>query len=95
MQITDKTLERLEKLSRIELNAEEKQIALNDLQDLITYIETINEIDTDSVESLSDSDELINVMRNDEVKTSADRDVILSNAPRQTEGCFVVPKTVE
>ncbi|MBQ3004397.1 MAG: Asp-tRNA(Asn)/Glu-tRNA(Gln) amidotransferase subunit GatC [Clostridia bacterium] len=95
MQITDKTLERLEKLSRIELNAEEKQIALNDLQDLITYIETINEIDTDSVESLSDSDELINVMRNDEVKTSADRDVILSNAPRQAEGCFVVPKTVE
>jgi len=95
VQITDKTLERLEKLSRIELNAEEKQIALNDLQDLITYIETINEIDTDSVKSLSDSDELINVMRNDEVKTSADRDVILSNAPRQAEGCFVVPKTVE
>ena len=95
MQITDKTLERLEKLSRIELNAEEKQIALNDLQDLITYIETINEIDTDSVESLSDSNELINVMRNDEVKTSVDRDVILSNAPRQAEGCFVVPKTVE
>ncbi len=95
VQITDKALEHLEKLSRIELTAEEKQGALNDLQDLITYIETLNEIDTDSAEFLSESTELINVMRDDEVKASSERSVILSNAPRQAEGCFIVPKTVE
>ena len=35
---------------------------------------------------------VVNVFREDEVKPSMERELILKNAPKQKEGCFLVPK---
>ena len=60
-----------------------------------TYIDTLNELDTEGVEPMSHSFPIKNVMREDEVRPSTDRELILSNAPKQKDGCFMVPRTVE
>ena len=95
MQITDELIMRLESLSRIELTSEQRENTKNDLQKILTYIESLSELDTASAEPLSHSSSVTNVMREDEVKESTDRDLILSNAPNQADGCFSVHKTVE
>ena len=38
---------------------------------------------------------LVNVFREHEVKPSMARELILQNAPKQKDDCFLVPKTVE
>ena len=92
----DRTLvEYLEKLGRIRLTEEEKVAAEKDLQDILTYIDTRNELDTDGIEPGSHSFPVANVMRDDIVPNKADTENILKNAPDSKDGCFVVPKTVE
>lgn len=95
MQIDRNLVMYLEKLGRIELTEEQRTASEKDLQDILTYIDTLNELDTDGVEPASHSFPVANVMRPDEVTNGADSDAVLQNAPNQKDGCFVVPKTVE
>lgn len=95
MTIDRNLVEYLEKLGRIRLTEEEKVAAEKDLQDILTYIDTLNELDTDGIEPASHSFPVANVMRDDIVTNKADTENILKNAPDSKGGCFVVPKTVE
>lgn len=95
MTIDRNLVEYLEKLGRIRLTEEEKVAAEKDLQDILTYIDTLNELDTDGIEPASHSFPVAKVMRDDIVTNKADTENILKNAPDSKDGCFVVPKTVE
>lgn len=95
MTIDRNLVEYLEKLGRIRLTEEEKVAAEKDLQDILTYIDTLNELDTDGIKPASHSFPVANVMRDDIVTNKADTENILRNAPDSKDGCFVVPKTVE
>ncbi len=95
MQIGSELVSYLEALGRIELSADERAKCEKDLQDILSYIDTLNELDTANVEPLSHSFPVTNVFHEDNVKSSADRELLLSNAPHQKDGCFKVPKTVE
>ena len=55
MTIDRNLVEYLEKLGRIRLTEEEKVAAEKDLQDILTYIDTLNELDTDGIEPASHS----------------------------------------
>lgn len=95
MQIDKDLVMYLEKLGRIELSEAQRAATEKDLQDILTYIDTLNELDTDGVEPASHSFPIANVMREDEVTNTARPQAILQNAPNSRDGCFVVPKTVE
>ncbi len=95
MKIDDKLVKYLESLARIELSEKDEKSIGNELQDILTYIDKLNELDTDGVEAMSHSFPITNVMRKDEVKPSMENEDILANAPMKQDGCFVVPKTVE
>lgn len=95
MQITPDLIKYLEKLARITLTEDEEKKVGNELQDILTYIDMLNELDTDGVEAMSHCFPVTNVMREDEVQPSMSADEIVANAPESQEGCFVVPKTVD
>ena len=95
MQITPDLIKYLEKLARITLTEDEKKKVGNELQDILTYIDMLNELDTDGVEAMSHCFPVTNVMREDEVQPSMSADEIVANAPESQDGCFVVPKTVD
>ena len=95
MQITPDLIKYLEKLARITLTEDEEKKVGNELQDILTYIDMLNELDTDGIEPASHSFPVANVMRDDIVTNKADTENILKNAPDSKDGCFVVPKTVE
>lgn len=95
MQITSELISYLESLGRIRLTEEERKNSEKDLQDILSYIDTLNQLDTEGVEPLSHSFPVTNVFSTVEEPFSMDRDLILENAPERENGCFRVPKTVE
>ena len=95
MQITPDFIKYLEKLARITLSEDEEKKVGNELQDILTYIDMLNELDTDGVEAMSHCFPVTNVMREDEVAPSMSPDEIVANAPESQDGYFVVPKTVD
>ncbi|MCI9112434.1 MAG: Asp-tRNA(Asn)/Glu-tRNA(Gln) amidotransferase subunit GatC [Eubacterium sp.] len=95
MQITPDLIKYLESLARITLDEDEEKKVGKELQDILTYIDKLNELDTEGVEAMSHCFPLTNVLRKDEVKPSMSPDEIVANAPESQDGTFVVPKTVE
>ncbi len=95
MKINEELIKYLESLARITLSEEEEKSIGGELQDILSYIDMLNELDTDSVEAMSHCQALTNVFRKDEVGESLSPDEIVANAPESRDGLFVVPKTVE
>jgi len=93
--INDETITYVAALAKLELTAEEKEKAKEDLGNIIQYMEIMNEIDTTGVDPMSHVFPVKNVFRDDRVKNQPDRENLLANAPEQKNGCFKVPRTVE
>ena len=79
----------------LELSEEEKEQAKKDMANMLDYIDTLNELDTEGVEPMSHVFPINNVFREDVVTNGDDREEILSNAPESKDGAFVVPKTFD
>ena len=94
-QITDETIEYVGILAKLELSDAEKEEAKKDMEKMLDYIDTLNELDTDGVEPMSHVFPVHNVFREDVVTNSDDRDNLLANAPEQKDGCYKVPKTFD
>lgn len=94
-QITDETIEYVGILAKLELSDAEKEEAKKDMEKMLDYIDTLNELDTDGVEPMSHVFPVHNVFREDVVTNGDDRDNLLANAPEQKDGCYKVPKTFD
>lgn len=93
--ISDETIEYVGILAKLELSDEEKEQAKKDMGNMLDYIDKLNELDTDGVEPMSHVFPVNNVFRDDVVTNGDDRERILSNAPEEKDGAFVVPKTFD
>lgn len=85
----------LESLARIRLDEEERGAMQTELQQIISYFDQLNALDTEGVEPLSHSFPVTNVVREDEVLPSMDNEAILANAPQEKDGSFLVHRAVE
>lgn len=93
--ISDETIEYVGILAKLELSEEEKEQAKKDMENMLDYIDTLNELDTSGVEPMSHVFPVNNVFREDVVTNEDDREEILANAPEAKDGAFVVPKTFD
>jgi len=82
-------------LAHLKLDGAQREQAARDLAKMIGYVDKLRELDTEGVEPMSHAFPVVNVLREDEVRESMDRELILQNAPAKKDGCFLVPKTVE
>ncbi len=95
MEVNDEMITNLSRLARLEFNEEEKDEIKKDLQKMISFIEKLNELDTTGVEPLLHMSGNVNVLREDEVKGTIDRQEALMNAPLHDEQFFKVPKVIK
>ena len=93
--ISDETIEYVGILAKLELSDEEKEAAKSDMGRMLDYIDMLGELDTSDVEPMSHAFPVQNVFREDIVTNGDDRENILSNAPEEKDGMFVVPKTFD
>ena len=93
--INDETIEYVGILAKLELSDEEKEQAKSDMGRMLDYIDKLGELDTSSVEPMSHVFPVQNVFREDVVTNGDTREQLLTNAPVQKDGMFMVPKTFE
>lgn len=93
--INDETIEYVGILAKLELSDEEKAQAKVDMGRMLDYIDKLGELDTTDVEPMSHVFPVENVFREDVVTNGNEREQMLSNAPQEKDGMFVVPRTFE
>ena len=91
--ISDETIEYVGILAKLELSDAEREQAKSDMGRMLDYIDKLGELDATDVEPLSHVFPVENVFREDVVTNGDERERILSNAPQEKEGMFVVPRT--
>ena len=91
--ITDETIEYVSILAKLELSDKEREQAKTDMSRMLEYIDKLGELNTDDVEPMSHVFPVENVFREDVITNSDTREQLLSNAPEQKDGMFMVPKT--
>ncbi|MHB9039643.1 MAG: Asp-tRNA(Asn)/Glu-tRNA(Gln) amidotransferase subunit GatC [Melioribacteraceae bacterium] len=94
MSITKKDVEYIAQLARLRFKDEELENFTSQLNEILNYVDKLNELDTENVEPLSHPVEEFNKFRDDELKPSIEREEALKNAPDRTDEFFKVPKVI-
>ncbi len=96
MQIDYNTLEKLEKLSHLRVEEEKRKEILEQLSEILKYVDNLNELDTDRLDSYFSTLEGGTPMREDVVSSNLEvSKSILKNAPKSQDDFFVVPAIIE
>jgi aspartyl-tRNA(Asn)/glutamyl-tRNA(Gln) amidotransferase subunit C len=86
---------RVARLARLSPNAQEAEALAHDLSAIVSYVATLDEVDTSHVEPTAHSVTQAAALREDAIVASLSRDEALSQAPRSANGGFSVPKVLE
>lgn len=92
--ISDETMEYVGILAKLELSPEEQERAKKDMEEMLNYIDKLNELDTTGIEPMSHAFPVHNVFREDVKTNGDDHENMLKNAPQAKDGSYQVPKTV-
>ena len=95
MQVDKEALQKIAHLARLEVRPEEETDLLNSLNEVLNWMEHLNEVDTTGVEPLTHISGGTNVLREDEVKNQLPREQALVNAPQHDGQFFEVPKVMD
>lgn len=95
MEVTEQLVDKLAHLSRLRFSDDEKTAIKNDLQNMIGFVEKLNELDTMGVKPLLHMGDANNVFRADELQGSVTIEDALSNAPIPDAQFFKVPKVIK
>ncbi len=82
-------------LARIELTDEETELFQGQLDQVLEYVEQLNELDVSTVEPTAHAAPRVNVLRSDEPSASLANDLVIGNAPAARDGQILVPKINE
>ena len=93
--ITRAEVERIAGLARLSLSEAEAERAVADLEEILSYVELLEQVETGGVEPTSHVLPLATPLRRDDAIERLDPELALSNAPRAEGTAFVVPKVIE
>ena len=92
----DKTLvKKIASLSKINVKEEEVKKFSNELSKIITWVEKLNEVETENVIPTTNPSDIKIPFREDKVDDGKIKEKILKNAPKKKGGYFIVPKVIE
>jgi aspartyl-tRNA(Asn)/glutamyl-tRNA(Gln) amidotransferase subunit C len=87
-------IEKIARLARLKLTAEEQTRLGQQFTGILEHIDQLNQLDTESVEPTSHVLPLQNVFREDEAKTTFEEGAYLPLAPKQDKGHYEVPQII-
>ena len=95
MPIDKDIVTKVSNLARIKINNDQLSTISNELESVIEWIDTLNEVNTNGVEPIANVSGQKLPLREDKVTDGGYSEKILNNAPEKESGFFVVPKVVE
>jgi aspartyl-tRNA(Asn)/glutamyl-tRNA(Gln) amidotransferase subunit C len=94
MKIDIATVDKLAELAKLEFDEKSKSEIIKDLNRILTFVEKLNELDTENIEPLIYMSDEVNVLREDVVKHDISQEEGLMNAPRKDSDYYKVPKVL-
>jgi aspartyl-tRNA(Asn)/glutamyl-tRNA(Gln) amidotransferase subunit C len=95
MKLSRKDVLHIARLARLGLNQDEVTKLSLQLSDILGQFEILQKVDTESVPPTTQSIDLKNVMRTDEVSPSLETKEVLKNAPQAEDGLIRVRPVLE
>ena len=95
MSVSKKDVEYVAELSRLNFSEQEKENLVDDLNQILNYMEKLNELHTENVDIIVNPYYIENKFREDEVQESMNLESIIENSPQNLEEYVVVPKIIE
>jgi len=94
MKIDDQMIEKISGLAHLEFGEEEKEKIRQDLEQILTFVEKLKELDTENVEPLVYLSDKKDVLREDRMIPTISSEEALLNAPEKSGRFFKVPKVI-
>ena len=94
MNISREEIIHMANLADLNLSEEEIQKYTKDMEDILAFANTINQVNTENLDESITANEKKNVFRKDEVKEFEDKEALLQNAPSKEDGMFHIPKVI-
>lgn len=92
MALTQAEVRKIGLVARLDLKESEIEGLQIELNNILSYVEQMKEIDLSEVEPTTHSADLTDSLRDDEGQGSLPREAILLNAPQQKDGAFLIPR---
>lgn len=89
------TVRHIANLSRLQLSESEEIELTENLKDILSYVESLQELDLASTEAMNQPYKDVAPKRPDVSSQTVTPDALLSNAPDSSEHYFRVPKIIE
>ena len=93
--ISEQEVRKIAELSRLSLSSDELKKRTEDMNNILNYMDTLNEIDTDNVEELYNVNDMNNPLRDDTFEQSLEKKDVLNNSPSSNDDYIEVPLTVK
>ncbi|HEX4957953.1 MAG TPA: Asp-tRNA(Asn)/Glu-tRNA(Gln) amidotransferase subunit GatC [Lacibacter sp.] len=95
MKVNNELIDKLSTLARLKIDPQQKESLRADMQQLIGFIEKLQELDTTGIEPLMHMTNEINQLRADVVHHPITKKEALQNARMKDEQFFLVPKVIK
>ncbi|GMU95611.1 MULTISPECIES: Asp-tRNA(Asn)/Glu-tRNA(Gln) amidotransferase subunit GatC [Ignavibacterium] len=95
MSVTKSEVEKIAELAKLKFSDLELENFTHQMNEILKYMEKLNELNTDNVEPLAHPVEGKNVFRDDVLKPSINTKDALKNSPITDEKYFKVPKVIQ
>jgi len=95
MKITEEIVDHIAHLARLEFEGADKDAIRSDMENIITFMDRLNELDTENVEPLIFMSDEFNRLREDVAQVSITQKEALKNAPKKDSDYFRIPKVLD
>ena len=95
MNIDKDTVDKIAHLARLEFEDKAKEEIIKDMNNMLAFVNKLNEVDTTGVEPLIYMSDEVNVLREDDVVQEITQEQALKNAPQKDSDYFKVPKVID
>ena len=94
MKISKDEILHIANLSDLNIKEEEIEQYANNLQDILNFVNILDNVNKDNVEESIGAVGNVNVFRKDEIKHFEDMELLLQNAPEKEDNMFRIPKVI-
>lgn len=82
-------------LARLHLDEQETAKLQGQLEHILQYVEELKKVDVTGVTPMATSIIAVRPLRPDQIRSTLDHEVAMSNAPASRQGQFLVPRILE
>jgi aspartyl-tRNA(Asn)/glutamyl-tRNA(Gln) amidotransferase subunit C len=95
MKVDDKLVDQVATLAKLKFEGAEKEAIKSDMQRILDFVSSLEEVDTDGVKPLIYMTDGYLQLREDKAETTISQDEGLSNAPLKDSDYFKLPKVLD